>query len=125
LTLATRTTHLSEPDRRAVYLLSRLSRLACHAPARGKKALGDSKLVLINLPCSVSTEHQRLVWTGLMKLIDRGATIVCADVPETLETCFSSVLRLRAQPEAGAPDKWRHPRYDVRYNRGVVLEVVR
>lgn len=125
LTLATKTSSLTNPERRALYLIAGLVRFASATHARNREMPCARKLILVNSPCSIATAHQGVVWQGLKTLIDRGATVVCTGVPETLENCFGSVLGLRTQPDVAAADLREYSRYDLRYNRKVILEVVR
>jgi hypothetical protein len=47
------------------------------------------------VPFATTSRYQRVVLECIKELHSRGATIVCAGVPDTLENIFSSVIRLR------------------------------
>ena len=66
-----------------------------------KKGELYGELVLVDLPFGTTTTYQRALIHCINELRSRGATIVCAGVPETLENIFSTVVRLRlvAEPQ--------------------------
>lgn len=123
LTLASRTAALSGPEQRALCVVSALAALA--SAKRGTRpAPLNGELLLLNAPLSLSSEHQAAVWRLLGELNDRGATILCAGVPQPLESGFSSVLRLRPSGVVAA-ERIGHRMYDVRHSRAVRAEVVK
>ncbi|MEY4669933.1 MAG: hypothetical protein RL518_2632 [Pseudomonadota bacterium] len=61
----------------------------------GRREGLEGELMLIDVPFGTTTSYQRIVIQCINELRSRGATIVCAGVPETLENIFSSVVRLR------------------------------
>jgi hypothetical protein len=78
-----------------------LSALGGIANVLAKKGGLDGELVLVDLPFGTTTTYQRALIHCINELRSRGATIVCAGVPETLENIFSTVVRLRfvAEPQ--------------------------
>jgi hypothetical protein len=72
-----------------------LSMLGGLANILARKGGLDSDLVLVDVPFGTTTSYQRSLIRCINELRSRGATIVCAGVPETLENIFSSVVRLR------------------------------
>lgn len=121
LTLASRVVSLSGPEQRALQLLSALAKILS-ARQGARPAPLDGELVLLNAPFSLAMEHQTAVWRMLGELNDRGATILCAGVPQALESSFGSVLWLRPTGQAAA-ERTRHRMYDVRYARAVRAEL--
>ena len=61
----------------------------------GRRGALEGDLVLIDVPFGTTEAYQRVVIQCINELRSRGATIVCAGVPEALENLFSSVVRLR------------------------------
>jgi hypothetical protein len=55
------------------------------------------------VPFGTTSAYQGVLLQCINELRSRGATIVCAGMPETLESYFSSVVRLRfvAEPRRG------------------------
>ena len=122
LTLATPVASLPPATARVIYLLAALTRIGASKDGPKQSALA-TELILINKPFALAAAQQIRVWEMLCELTLRGATVVCADVPETLENLFSSVLRLA--PARGVdPQRERHRLYDVRMARPVILDVV-
>lgn len=72
-----------------------LSTLGSLASVLARKGSLDGDLVLVDVPFGTTAKNQRAVRQCINELRSRGATIVCAGVPETLENSFSSVVRLR------------------------------
>ena len=72
-----------------------LSTLGALASVLARKGSLDGDLVLVDVPFGTTAKNQRAVRQCINDLRSRGATIVCAGVPETLENSFSSVVRLR------------------------------
>lgn len=66
-----------------------------------RKGALDGELALVDAPFGTTASYQRVLIQCINDLRSRGATIVCAGVPETLENIFSSVVRLRfvAEPQ--------------------------
>lgn len=123
LTLASRTAGLSGPEQRTLQVLGALAAVA--SAKRGTRlAPLDGELLLLNAPFSLSCECQGAVWKLICELNDRGATILCAGVPQALESGFGSVLRLRPCGEVAA-ERVGHRMYDVRHSRAVRAEVVK
>ena len=79
--------------------------------------------MLVDAPFGTTASYQRVLIQCIKDLRSRGATIVCAGVPETLENIFSSVVRLRfvAEPQR---DPGANRFLDIRMTRKseVVLE---
>ena len=80
---------LAPPLQRFLVALGSLARLGVHSEAL------DGDLLLIDVPFATTSRYQRVVLECIKELHSRGATIVCAGVPDTLENIFSSVIRLR------------------------------
>ncbi len=115
ISLTTRTADLSAPQRRALAVLAAVSRvLALRKGAR--PAPLNSQLLLLCSPMSLGRAHQEAAWGAICEANDRGATVICTNVPQALETSFASVVRLRPSGEAG-PERMSHVMYDVRYSR--------
>jgi hypothetical protein len=78
-----------------------LSPLGAFGSILARKGALDGELVLVDAPFGTTTAYQRVLIQCINDLHSRGATIVCAGVPETLENIFSSVVRLRfvAEPQ--------------------------
>jgi hypothetical protein len=72
--------------------LATLGPLAAILAGKGKL---DGELVLVDLPFGTTAAYQHALIQCINELHTRGATIVCAGVPETLENIFSSVVRLQ------------------------------
>ncbi len=122
-TLATRSSTLTAAERRALVICAGLGRVLSARKGSGPAPLGH-ELVLIDTPFCLAKEHQELVWRMLGELNDRGATALCAGVPEALERHFASVVRLRPSSEA-APARMRSRMYDVRHSRAARVDVVK
>lgn len=97
--------------------------LGAFGSIQARKGTLDGELVLVDAPFGTTTSYQRVLIQCINELRSRGATIVCAGVPETLETIFSSVVRLRfvAEPQR---DEGAYRFLDIRMTRKseVVLE---
>ena len=124
LSLASRSESLSAEELRATYLRAQLAGVL--AGLSRPKAVNSvaTGMVLVHAPCCIGAGHQRAVWDALCSLNDRGATVVCADVPKALEYCFGSVVRLRV-PREGDLSRIASPLYDVRLTRPLTIEVVK
>ena len=83
-------TTVSPPARRFLEVYSPLVR------ALASKGSLKGDLFLLDAPFGTSASYQIAIVHCIKELQERGATIVCAGVPETLENIFSSVVRLRA-----------------------------
>jgi hypothetical protein len=83
-------TTVSPPARRFLEVYSPLVR------ALASKGSLKGDLFLLDAPFGTSASYQTAIVHCIKELQERGATIVCAGVPETLENIFSSVVRLRA-----------------------------
>ena len=100
-----------------------LSPLSAFGSILARKGALDGELVLVDAPFGTTASYQRVLIQCIKDLRSRGATIVCAGVPETLENIFSSVVRLRfvAEPQR---DQGANRFLDIRMTRKseVVLE---
>lgn len=72
-----------------------LSPLGAFGSIQARRGALDGDLVLVDAPFGTTAAYQLLLIQCIKDLRSRGATIVCAGVPETLENIFSSVVRLR------------------------------
>lgn len=72
-----------------------LCTLGAFASVLARKGSLDGDLVLVDVPFGTTSAYQDTLIQCINELRSRGATIVCAGVPETLENGFSSVVRLR------------------------------
>jgi hypothetical protein len=124
LSLASRSESLSAEELRATYLRAQLAGVLAGLSRPKAVNSGATGMVLVHAPCCIGAGHQRAVWDALCSLNDRGATIVCADVPKALEYCFGSVVRLRV-PREGDLSRIARPLYDVRLTRPLTIEVVK
>jgi uncharacterized ion transporter superfamily protein YfcC len=93
-----------------------LSVLGGLARVLARKGALNSELVLLDVPFGTTTTYQRALIQCVNELESRGATIVCAGVPETLESIFSSVIRLRFVDESQRDAK-AHRFLDIRMTR--------
>lgn len=123
VTLATRCSSLTGAERRALQVCAGLGRVLSARKGPQPASL-ETDLVLLDTPFCLAREHQVAVWRMLGELNDRGATVLCAGVPEALESSFGSVVRLRPSVEA-APTRVQHRMYDVRHARAVGLDIVK
>jgi hypothetical protein len=90
--------------------------LEVYAPllrVRATKGSLKEDLLLIDVPFGTSASYQIVIGQCIKELQQRGATIVCAGVPETLENMFSSVIRLRAV-DSNAQDGKLSRYFDIR-----------
>ena len=80
-----------------------LHTLGALASVLARKGSLDGDLVLVDVPFGTTSAYQGVLLQCINELRSRGATIVCAGMPETLESYFSSVVRLRfvAEPRRG------------------------
>jgi len=72
-----------------------LSTLGPLASVLARKGPLEGELFLLDAPFGTLSSYQSVLIQCIKELSSRGATIVCAGVPETLENIFSSVVRLR------------------------------
>lgn len=93
-----------------------LSTVGGLASALARKGGLESDLVLVDVPFGTTAPYQRGLIQCINELRSRGATIVCAGVPETLENIFSSVIRLRFV-EGPHRDTRAHRFLDIRMTR--------
>jgi hypothetical protein len=94
ISLSTLVRHLNPSTRRFLKLLGGLGRFGgAFAPGSEKPSL-SKELILIDGPHAMPDEHQRTVQSLLLSLQKRGATVVYASMPESLEMMAQSVIRL-------------------------------
>jgi len=90
---------LSAEERGFVALAASLARIQALSPGKGAQgARLAGELVLIDGPRVLTGRRRAIIRDLLRDLLDSGATVICADMPQGLESAGASVLRLRAEP---------------------------
>jgi hypothetical protein len=108
VTLATPCTELSLEERGFVALAARLARLlsSTHGKRARRGGLGE-ELVLIDGPRALTSCHLTIILALLSDLVDGGATVICADLAQGLESFDPFVLRLKPADESLASGERR------------------
>jgi hypothetical protein len=118
VTLNTKVAQLSRPDQRLVALLGGFLRVFGRSERiRGVNSLGR-ELVLIDGPPVLPDTHLGVIARLLGRLNSQGATVVYADMPETLESICSCVLEL-SQAREPRVARAEAVYLDQRYARGI------
>ena len=117
VSLSTPSASLSAEERGFVALAARLARIrALSSEKRTQKALLVGELVLADGPRVLTGRRLAIIRDLLRDLLDSGATVICADMPQGLESVGASVLRLRVEP-GSAISQERRAYADTRFAR--------
>jgi energy-coupling factor transporter ATP-binding protein EcfA2 len=96
LSLSTPVSNLNPSTRRFLKLLGGLGRYGgAYAPGSDKHSL-TKELILMDGPHAMPDQHQQTIVALISELQKRGATVLYAGIPESLESMADSVLRLGA-----------------------------
>lgn len=118
VTLSTPLGELDPALRRTLSVVSRLAAIPGQRLSTRKQAHSElsKDLILIDGPCIVPSQHGDIIRKLLQNAEAKGATVVYASMPESLESICASVLRLDRQTQ-DAPQHIRERYLDARYAR--------
>jgi hypothetical protein len=114
ITLASAVEDLNPCTRRFLKIVGHLGRFLGDVNPRSRAHSLAKQLILIDGPCAMPADHQHVVLSLLLSLRQRGATVVYASMPKSLEIEAQSVLRLEFKKDTtewSAREKYLDSRY--------------
>ncbi len=118
LSFATNSATLAPAERQLLVVCGALVHVLSHKARQARNAAPEraETLVLLEGGFATTASYQEIVLDLIEQVLRAGATVLCARVPQALESCFRSVVRL-GDCEAGPLERVQSRFLDRRFSR--------